>query len=204
MPANTLNGACGLQPHINSTMVSLNVRPFYIPNNLAYSFAKGTPVTLTGTSNTSSSINGYYYTPGSLSALARATGGDGNKLVGSIAGVYFNPANLNAPAGGANPSNTEAVALVAMDPNQEFLCAANDVLPAASIGLNANLVIGTVNTQTGVDSTAFDVATAATTATFQIKILRAFDSPGNDVTKPFALYVCKINNHLYSNVVAGV
>lgn len=192
--------AYGLRPCRNSGILTVN--PYYVPASLA-SLGIGTPVVRGGTSNTVNIVNGQVYPAGSLSSIAVATSGDGNKLTGSIIGFELIPTNLFRA--GYNPANTERIAYVADHPDQKFTIIddGSASIPATSVGLNANLVVGTVNATTGLDSTTLNATTPATTATFQLKILGLNNRTGNELGVG-AEWLVKINNHTDANIVAGV
>jgi hypothetical protein len=194
-----LNTPNGLQAVYNSALGPTKITPYYI-SNAQSAMAIGTPVTLTGTANTSTVIFGQEWPAGTLPGIAVATGGDGNKLLGSIVAFgTVNPQELN-PNAVYNPANTVGIALVADSPDQEFTIVDDGTaLAVTDIGLNANLTIGAVNTSIGMDT-----STPAVTATFQLKILRLNNRPNNVIGEANAEYVVRINNHLFGNVTAGV
>ena len=207
--SNTPNG---LQAVYNSALGPTKTTPYYVSNAQA-ALAIGTPVKLTGTSNSNNVISGGQEWPaGTLPGIALATGADANAVLGSIVSINFNPTNQLVPsASGASvsasyvPASTEAVVFVADSPDQEFLIVDDGTaLAVTDIGLNANLTIGTVNAFTGQDSTSLDTSTPATTSTFQLKILRLNNRPNNVIGSANAEYVVKINNHQLANVTAGV
>jgi hypothetical protein len=199
-----LNTPNGLQAVYNSALGPTKITPYYI-SNAQSAMAIGTPVTLTGTANTSTVIFGQEWPAGTLPGIAVATGGDGNKLLGSIVAFgTVNPQELN-PNAVYNPANTVGIALVADSPDQEFTIVDDGTaLAVTDIGLNANLTIGAVNTSIGMDTSSLDTSTPAVTATFQLKILRLNNRPNNVIGEANAEYVVRINNHLFGNVTAGV
>jgi hypothetical protein len=199
--SNTPNG---LQAVYNSALGPTKITPYYI-SNAQSAMAIGTPVTLTGTANTSAVIFGQEWPAGTLPGIAVATGGDANKLLGSIVGfATVNPQDLN-PNAVYNPANTAGIALVADSPDQEFTIVDDGTaLAVTDIGLNANLTIGAVNTSIGMDTSSLDTSTPGTNATYQLKILRLNNRPNNVIGEANGEYVVKINNHLFGNVTAGV
>lgn len=193
----------GLQAVYNSALGPTKLTPYYI-SNAQSAMAVGTPVTLTGTSNSANVIFGQEWPAGTLPGIAVATGGDANRLLGSI--VYFdgNPQNIT-PSAIFNAANTEGVAWVADSVEQEFLIVDDGTaLAVTDIGLNANLTIGAVNTTIGTDTSSLDTSTPNTNATYQLKILRLNNRPNNVIGSANAEYVVKINNHLLANITAGV
>jgi len=70
-------------------------------------------------------------------------------------------------------------------------------------GKNADIVIGTGNTVTGLSANELDTSTIATTAALNLKIIGLWDVPNNEVGAN-AVVVVKINEHLYGSAgVAG-
>ncbi len=191
----------GLQPVKNDNGTLMRVNRYYIPNSLN-AVAVGTPVTLSGTASTVDTINGAFVGYG-IGSIAIATGGDGNKVLGSIVGFDVIPGNLQT-ASGFNAASTTRIALVADHPDQEFDIVDDGVaaLAATDVGLNANLTIGTA-TQLNGDTSSLDTSTPAGTSTFQLKITGLAPEAGNTFAA-YAKWRVKINNHCLGNVVAGV
>lgn len=192
----------GLQPIRTSDGGYLRVGRYWAPASLA-SLGIGTPVNLGGTSNSASVTNGQETPAGTMPSIVVATGGDGNKLLGSIVGFELLPTNLFVA--GYNAASTGRIVYVADHPSQQFIIVDDGVgtLAITDVGLNANLTMGTVNAFTNVDSTSLDTTTPATDATFQLKILSLFDTPGNEVAV-YATWRVQINNHALANIVIGV
>jgi len=192
--------AYGLKPCRISGLISVN--PYYVPASLA-SLGIGTPVIRSGTSNSVNTINGQVYPAGTLASIAVATSGDGNKLTGAIVGFELIPTNLFVA--GYNAANTQRIAYVADHPEQKFTIIDDgaNLLAVTTVGLNANLTVGTVNAFTGLDSTTLDTSAPATDATFQLKILGLNNRVGNELALA-AEWLVKINNHTDANIVAGV
>ncbi len=192
----------GLMPVKNDNGTVMRTNRYYIPASLA-SATVGTPVTAGTTSSTVNTVNGAFVGFG-IGQIAIATGGDANKLLGSIVGFDVIPGNLQT-ASGFNPASTQRIAIVADHPDQEFDIVDDGVgagLAATDVFLNANLTVGTA-TQAGGDTTSLDTTTPATDATFQLKILGLAPEAGNTFA-PYAKWRVKINNHCLGNIVAGV
>ena len=199
--ANT-NVAYGLQACKTSDGGLLRVNQYWAPASLA-SLGIGTPVNLGGTANTANVTNGQETPAGTMPSIVVATSGDGNKLLGAIIGFEMDPTDLQLA--GYNAANSGRIVYVADHPEQRFtIIDDGTALAVTDIGLNANLTVGTVNAFTGLDSTTLDTSTPATDATFQLKILSLYNSPGNTIGEASAAYVVKINNHALANVVIGV
>lgn len=192
--------AYGLKPCRNNGIFTVN--PYYVPASLA-SLGIGTPVVRSGTANSVNTINGQVYPAGTLATIAVATSGDGNKLTGAIVGFELIPTDLFKA--GYNPASTQRIAYVTDHPQQKYTIVddASASIPVTSVGLNANLVVGTVNAFTGLDSTTLNATTPAVTATFQLKILGLNNRQGNELGTG-AEWLVLINNHTDANIVAGV
>lgn len=195
----------GLIPIKNSPFNEIPKNYYYIPSSYATALFIGDPVVKTGTSNTVAvTTAGRYFNPGSLPEINKATAGDGNAITGVIIGFLANPSNLNVAY---NPASTERIAIVADSPLQEFEIqeeSAGSPLAATSVGLNANVVYAeSGSTATGLSGAELDTTTPATTATFQLKILRLLDAPENAIGQ-HAKWRVKINNHTEANVTAGI
>ena len=74
---------------------------------------------------------------------------------------------------------------------------------ANDIGLNANFVVASASTSTGLSATTIDNASEATTNTLDLKIVGLANKPNNEVGAS-AKWIVRINRHQYSNQVAGV
>lgn len=96
--------------------------------------------------------------------------------------------------------------LVADDPNLLFEIqevSGGTALTAAAIGLNANFVVGSGNTSTGMSGVELNNATEATTNTLDLKIHNVVNRPDNEIGE-HAKWLVRLNNHLHVNQIAGV
>lgn len=198
------NTPFGLRP-IKNNSGELGVNFYYIPSSYATALFVGDPVVKTGTSNTSNVVAGQrQFNAGSLPEINKATAGDNNPITGVIVGFLPNFDNLSR---NYNPASTEAIAIVADNPDQLFIIqeeSAGSPLAATSVGLNANLVYAeSGSTVTGESGAELDTTTPASTATFQLKILRLFDDIQNSIGQ-HAKWVVKINRHSDANATAGI
>lgn len=199
--------AYGLKPIVPSTGEGIKVGRYSVPASLA-SLGIGTPVTLGGSANSSSTITNRKERIGNLPTIAVATSGDGNAVLGVIVGFESNPLDPygSTTASDYNPASTARIALVADDPRQRYTIVDDgaNAIGIAAVGLNANLTVGTVNATSHIDSTTLDTSTPASTATFQLKILRATANPDSDATLAGAEWEVMINNHCLANGTAGL
>lgn len=113
------------------------------------------------------------------------------------------PTFSNFYPGSVNITQGEIIADVIDDPNQLFLIQADEDIEAADIGKNADIVVGSGSTTTGLSVNELDSSSIATTAALNLKIVGLYDSPNNAFGN-FAVVVVKINEHLYGSAgVAG-
>ena len=113
------------------------------------------------------------------------------------------PTFSNFYPGSINITQGEIIADIIDDPNQLFLIQADEDIEAADIGKNADIVVGSGSTTTGLSVNELDSSTIATTAALNLKIVGLYDSPNNAFGN-FAVVVVKINEHLYGSAgVAG-
>ena len=113
------------------------------------------------------------------------------------------PTWSNYYPGSVNITKGKIIAEVLDDPNQMFLIQNDGTSAATNYGLNADVVVGTGSTTTGVSAMELDTSTIATTAALNVKIIGLWDVPNNAVGAN-AVVVVKINEHLYGSAgVAG-
>ena len=113
------------------------------------------------------------------------------------------PTWKNYYPGSINITQGKITADVMDDPNQLFLIQNDGTSVAANYGKNADIVVGTGSTTTGVSANELNTGTIATTAALNLKIVGLWDVPNNAIGE-FAVVVVKINEHLYGSAgVAG-
>ena len=129
--------------------------------------------------------------------------------VGVFNGCFYNdpttqkPTFINYYPGSINITQGKIVADVLDDPSQMFILQNDGTSAVTDYGKNADIVIGTGNTVTGLSANELDTSTIATTAALNLKIIGLWDVPNNEVGAN-AVVVVKINEHLYgSSGVAG-
>lgn len=199
--ANT-NAPMGLSPHsyLNGAPWSGQARLYCILSNNGSAYAIGDPVTLAG----SGDDNG-------IPDVALATAGTGNVVTGVIVsagglkngGFMADPTNLNTTVIPATKLKNYYV-MVCDDPNVCFEIqegGAGAALAKTDMGNNFNLVSGT---NSGfLSGWMLDNASAANTATLQLKLLGLVQRQGNTFGA-YAKWLVKINNHTFGAGVAGV
>jgi len=113
------------------------------------------------------------------------------------------PTWKNYYPGSVNITQGKIIADVLDDPNQLFIIQNDGTSAAANYGKNADVVMGTGSTTTGVSGMELSTSTIANTAALNLKIVGLWDVPNNAVGAN-AVVVVKINEHLYGSAgVAG-
>lgn len=114
------------------------------------------------------------------------------------------PTWKNYYPGSVNITQGKIIADVIDDPNQLFTIQADEDVVQADIGKNADVVVGTGNTVTGVSAMELDSSTVAKTAALNLKIVGFYNVPSNEAGANNVVVVVKINEHLYGSAgVAG-
>lgn len=129
--------------------------------------------------------------------------------VGVFNGVFYNDPTTQKPTwknyypGSVNITQGKITADVLDDPSQMFIIQNDGTSAQANYGKNADIVVGTGNTTTGLSANEVNTASIATTAALNLKIIGLWDVPNNAIGE-FAVVVVKINEHLYGSAgVAG-
>ena len=162
------NIATGLTPrrYRNGAPWTGAARTYHVPATNTTSLFIGDPVLMTGTGDSMG-----YPDVGIAPAGGRVTG----VVVGFRPTAPFSP-NKFLPAG------TEGYVIVTDDPTLLYEVQDNGALAVTAIGQNADLVAGAGNVGTGWSGWQLNAATAATTATLQVRIIelqhRADVEPG--------------------------
>jgi hypothetical protein len=129
--------------------------------------------------------------------------------VGVFNGCFYNDPTTQKPTwknyypGSINITQGKIVADVLDDPSQMFIIQNDGTSAATNYGSNADIVVGTGNTTTGLSANELDTSTIATTAALNLKIIGLWDVPNNAVGAN-AVVVVIINEHSYGSAgVAG-
>lgn len=113
------------------------------------------------------------------------------------------PTWKNYYPGSVNITQGKIIADVLDDPNQLFIIQNDGTSAVTNYGKNADVVMGTGSTTTGLSGMELSTSTIANTAALNLKIVGLWDVPNNAVGE-FAVVVVKINEHLYGSAgVAG-
>lgn len=152
----------------------------------------GDPVILSGTSQT---IDGVVYADVDQAAT-------GNVIVGVVVGVL--PSDRDSLVYRA--ASTARLLLVCDDPNALFEIqevSGGTALTANDIALNANFVVGSGSTTTGMSGVELNNGSEADTNTLDLKIVGFSNRVGNEVGE-HAKWLVRINRHQYANQIAGI
>lgn len=191
--ANT-DAAFGGRPvrYLNGSPWTGQARPYYVPSGYGVALYIGDPVVIVGDSNDAEFMG---FETGQLSEVNLASGADATAFTGFIVSVLPNTAESLI----YKPASTEAIVMVADDPNLVFWMQddGSASLGVDSVGLNANLVTGTGSTSTGRSGWELDASTPSADASNQLFILAAAPIIGNDPTAVNAIWEVKINQQTY-------
>ncbi len=200
-----VNSPRGLEPirHKLGVPLSATIHPYYAPSTYGTALYIGDPVIRTGTGNAAAipqiaggSGFGAQFAIGTLPEVNLATAGSSNRITGVIVGFGANANNLSQIY---RPASTQAVVWVCDDPFVIFKIQADGAIPAASMGLNANLIYTVAGSATtGLSGVQLDSGTTTaptTTATLQLMILQAWNDPTNDTTITNPKIEVQINQH---------
>lgn len=133
----------------------------------------------------------------------------GSALLGGVLACFDEdmcPCNYIA-AGEAGDGTVAGYVLVADHPEQLFVAQEDgDTTPiaAASIGLNADIISGTLcapNATTGLSTQEIDSNTVNTTTALNVQIL--FAHPDDTIASANCRFIVKINEHMYVDPAAG-
>lgn len=184
----------GLKPvrHRNGAPYTGAARVYSVAAGDATAIYVGDLVTAAGTSQT---ISGTIYSDVVQSAT-------GDVFQGVVVGVL--PVTQDSLKYRA--ASTQRLLLVADDPDLTFEIqevSGGTALAANDVGLNANIVVGTGSTVTGMSGIELNNATEATTNTLDVKIQGFVNRVDNEIGE-HCKWLVVLNRHRYANQVAGV
>jgi hypothetical protein len=129
--------------------------------------------------------------------------------VGVFNGVFYTDPTTGKPTfknfypGSVNITTGTIQADVLDDPNQLFIIQSDEDIEQADFGKNADVVVGSGSTTTGLSAMELDSSDIGTAAAKNLKLIGIYDTPGNALGN-FCQVVVKINEHLYGSAgVAG-
>jgi len=169
----------GLIPikHSNGAPYNGAYREYYVPSTYATALFVGDPVVITGTANTAAYKGN---PPGVLPEINKS--GEGTIISGVIVGFNPLPDDLTKTY---NAASTERIVYVADDPDLIFEIQEDSdggALAATDVGNNAELEFaGGGSTVSGKSGVTLDSSGAATTNTFNMKIMRLINRVDNEI-----------------------
>jgi len=198
----------GLTPirHRNGAAYSGSGNPYVALSTYGTALFVGDAVVrVAGGSNTAKiSTVGGDFEIGTLGDVERATAGTTELITGVVVGFGPNPDNLSLQYRAAS---TERLIYVEDDPDVIFEIQADGAIPAASVGLNGNLIFTHAgSTTTGRSGMELDTTSnpPATTIGDQLRILRAVNRTDVDTTLTHAKVEVLINQHTERAGIIGV
>lgn len=126
--------------------------------------------------------------------------------LGVVVGFKPDPTNLNLPSQ-YRLANTARVAYVCVDPTVLYEVQADGTTAnaAASVGLNAPVVLGAGSTVTGISGMELGIDSATTVSTQPLKIVGAVQTPDNSFAETtYVKYLVLLNASTLANNTAGV
>lgn len=170
-----------------SACTNFQVHKYYVPSTDSTALYKGDPVIIAGSADAAG-----------VPTVTRATAGSGAYVTGVV--VDFDPVTgVSSPNLGRTyrPASTAMYVWVADDPDQLFEIQEDSdtsTLAAANVGQNADFIIGTGSTVTGMSATELDSSTANTTNTLQCRIERLAPREDNAIGAQ-ANWIVRFNLH---------
>jgi len=184
------NSPRGLVPYAFASGAVYNgaFNTYYVPAGNGTALYLGDPVTVI---DNSADANG-------VPAVSIATAGGSNYITGAFAGIVNNGGQLVIPLLQGQPiylpASTAAYVAVTDDPNLLYMIQENGAMVAGAGSRNANLVAGSGSTITGLSGWQLNSSTLNTTATLQMRILRALQESDNAIGTN-AKWLTRINLH---------
>jgi len=201
------NSPFGLKPvrHLLGLPMNGSVQPMFIPSTYATALFIGDPVLKTANGSNAARVfapGAGEFQIGTLPEINKCAAGATNRITGVIVAFAADPTNLNLVY---RPASTERIAWVCVDPFVVFEVQADGAIPAADMGLNANLIFTqSGSTTTGLSGVELNSATQAADATFQLMIQKAVNRVDNDTTITRAKVEVLINLHTERGISTGL
>lgn len=197
-----VDSAFGLRPvrYLNGAPWNGQARRYLLPSSDGTATFIGDLVKLAGDAGAASLVVDGVPAKG-LPTIAQSAAADGG--VGVIVG--FEPIKTSLTTL-HRAASTARIAYVVDDPNVIFEIqevSGGTALTSAAVGLNANVVVGTGSTTTGLSAMELDNGTEAATVSLDLKILGLAQREDNDYGE-HAKWLVLINNHAFRPGVTGV
>jgi hypothetical protein len=200
------NSPFGLKPvrHLLGLPLNGAVVPMYVPASYATALFIGDPVIKVANGSNAAAVKAPgvgEFAVGTLPEINKCAAGATNRITGVIVAFAADPLNLGLIH---RPASTERIAFVNVDPFVVWEIQADGAVPAASMGLNANLIFTQAGSNvTGLSGVELNSTTPAVDATFQMLIQRAVNRVDNDTTLTRAKVEVLLNLHTENPVSSG-
>ena len=183
------NAPSGLRPVRLRSGAPYNgaARRYYVASSDGTALYIGDPVIFSGTADADG-----------VAGVVRATAAGGAYVLGSVVAVEADTRDSLT----YRAASTSRYVYVCDDPEMLFEIqedAVGGALAVTDVGLNADLIIGSGSTTTGLSGAQLDTSTKATTATLQLKILGFSQRIDNEVGVANAKVLVSINLHALRN-----
>jgi hypothetical protein len=164
-----------------------------VPINMPYGNVRVRRYKADGTQNTENIFIGDAVVLDTTGTVLRATGGDGNYLMGAAVGLQ----DADETPIAYLTSSTEGYVFVADDPDQQFLIQEDgdsSDLATTDVGSNVSLVTAAGSTFRNRSGDMLDSSSVSTTADGQLRIIAKQDRVNNDVGA-YCKWIVRINYH---------
>lgn len=178
----------------------------YLPSDYATNVFIGDPVIKVAAGSNDVAVDivgGGRFEIGTLPEVNVVSVGDTNEITGIVVG--FLPTTRDSTVYGA--ASTTRVALVNIDPYQEYIIQADGAVPPASVGLNAVLIAThSGSTTTGLSGMELDTTSdaPAADASNQLLITRLYNSPDNETNLIHNKVLVRVNISTEAATRAGL
>jgi len=182
-----INAPKGLIPRYNLTCSDIPVNRYFIPASDSTAVAVGDTVILTGTGDSTG-----------VPVVAKASFGGGAYITGVVVAVEA----ITDESTTYREASTARYVLVSdhLDTVYEVQGDSVGTSPAVTqVGLNGDLVSGTLDTAWGRSGTQLDTSTLATTNTLQVRVIGFLQANDNEIGD-YARYLVSINLHTKRNL----
>lgn len=178
----------GFKPvkHINGSPFNGQLTMYFVPASDATAIGIGDLVSFAAGSD----ANG-------VRAVTKTAVTASTPSIGAVVGVQYNPLNLNLPE--FRPASTAGYVFVSDSPDVVYEVQADTAVPSTGFGKNYSIQDAGVTATTGFSGETIQVASAATTATFTVKMVGAPNRADNDLTSAASKVYVIINNHQLSS-----
>jgi len=127
-------------------------------------------------------------------------GAANSAMFGVVSAFEVDPTDLETPF---RKASTQRFCQVALADSNYFMVQDNGTLGIAAAGLNADFVVGSGSTSTGLSTAEAAASTALTTSGLDLQLFAPVNRPDNDATIANADWIVKFNNVQTANARTG-